>query len=111
MSNIGVIGAGTWWMALARMLSNSGHHVEVWSALSQKIDELNRTGQQRNLPDMLIPDEIIFTKDAERVCAYKDILLFAVPSNFVRSTANIIGGFVKDGKIIIDVPKRLKLHQ
>ena len=33
MSNIGVLGAGTWGIALARMLCNNGHRVSVWSAL------------------------------------------------------------------------------
>ena len=33
MSKINVVGAGTWGIALARMLSNSGHEVKVWSAL------------------------------------------------------------------------------
>lgn len=35
---IGILGAGTWGMALARMLSNSGYDVQVWSAISSDID-------------------------------------------------------------------------
>ena len=41
MAKIGVLGAGTWGMALARMLSNSGREVTVWSALPQEVDELS----------------------------------------------------------------------
>jgi glycerol-3-phosphate dehydrogenase (NAD(P)+) len=37
MSNIGVLGAGTWGMALARMLCNNGHTVSVWSALEKEV--------------------------------------------------------------------------
>jgi glycerol-3-phosphate dehydrogenase len=33
---IGVLGAGTWGIALARMLSNSGHRVTVWSAIERE---------------------------------------------------------------------------
>ena len=54
MSTIGVLGAGTWGMALSRMLANSGHKVEVWSALPTEIDELQLTHKQKNLPDMEI---------------------------------------------------------
>lgn len=43
MEKIGVLGAVTWGMALARMLSNSGHEVTVWSALPQEVDELSTT--------------------------------------------------------------------
>ena len=38
MIKIGVLGAGTWGIALSRMLENSGHNVEVWSALPSEID-------------------------------------------------------------------------
>ena len=37
---IGILGAGTWGMALARMLTVSGNDVTVWSALEQEIDNL-----------------------------------------------------------------------
>ena len=36
---IGVLGAGTWGIALARMLSVSGSDVLVWSAIPREIDE------------------------------------------------------------------------
>ena len=37
MKSIGVLGAGTWGMALARMLAISGHQVTVWSAIEKEI--------------------------------------------------------------------------
>ena len=40
---IGILGAGTWGMALARMLTVSGNDVTVWSALEQEIDNLSTT--------------------------------------------------------------------
>ena len=41
MKKIGVLGAGTWGMALARMLQLSGNDVTVWSALEREIDEFS----------------------------------------------------------------------
>lgn len=43
MVKIGVIGAGTWGMALARMLSNAGHDVQAWSTFPKEIEELEKT--------------------------------------------------------------------
>ena len=37
---IGVLGAGTWGIALSRMLSNAGYNVTVWSAIEKEIDIL-----------------------------------------------------------------------
>lgn len=106
--NIGVIGAGTWGMALARMLCNSGHNVIVWSALPDEIEEYSTTRRHRNLPNMVIPDEMDFTVDLETACRDKDILLFAVPSVFVRNTARSAAPFIPDGQIIVDVAKGIE---
>ena len=108
MSNIGVLGAGTWGMALARMLSNQGHAVTVWSAVEREIDEFSVTRRHPNLPGMIIPDEIVFTKRMEQVCTDQQILLFAVPSVFVRATARAAAPYVKDGQIIVDVAKGIE---
>ena len=108
MKNIGVLGAGTWGMALARMLCLSGHRVTVWSALPQEIDQLSATRRHPNLPGMEIPEAVAFTKDIAEVCREKDILLFAVPSVFVRSTARAAAPFVKDHQIIVDVAKGIE---
>ncbi len=108
MKKIGVLGAGTWGMALARMLSNSGHSVTVWSAIEKEIDEFSVTRRHPNLPGMEIPQEIAFTKDVETVCKGMDILLFAVPSPFVRSTAKKAALYVQDGQVIVDVAKGIE---
>ena len=108
MKKIGVLGAGTWGMALARMLSNSGHSVTVWSAIEKEIDELSATRRHPNLPGMEIPEAIAFTKDMETVCRGMDILLFAVPSVFVRSTAHKAAPYVSDAQVIVDVAKGIE---
>ena len=108
MSSIGVLGAGTWGMALARMLSNSGQDVTVWSAIKKEIDDLSSTRCHPNLPEMIIPDTIVFTKSIEEVCVQKDIILFAVPSVFVRSTAEKARQYIPDGQIVVDVAKGIE---
>ena len=105
---VGVIGAGTWGMALARSLAMCGHEVTVWSALPEEIDQLNRDRRQVNLPDMEIPESIVFTKEVSVVCDSKDIILFAVPSTFVRSTARTLAPAVPEGQIIVDVAKGIE---
>ena len=50
------------------------------------MDNLSTTRVHPNLPGMKIPAELQFTKSIEEVCTGKDVLLFAVPSVFVRGT-------------------------
>lgn len=108
MASIGILGAGTWGIALARMLTNCGHQVTVWSALPDEIDSLASTRIQKNLPDMVIPEETVFTKKIEEACVSKDIVLFAVPSVFVRTTARSAKPFLPEGQIIVDVAKGIE---
>ncbi|MBR7122546.1 MAG: NAD(P)-dependent glycerol-3-phosphate dehydrogenase [Oscillospiraceae bacterium] len=108
MKKIGVLGAGTWGMALARMLANSGHSVTVWSAIEKEIDEFSATRRHPNLPGMEIPEQVAFTKDIKGVCEGMDILLFAVPSPFVRSTARKAAPYVRGGQIVVDVAKGME---
>ena len=108
MTSVGVLGAGTWGMALARMLCVNGKDVTVWSALESEIDKFSAERVHPNLPGMVIPDELKFTKSLEEVCRDKDILLFAVPSVFVRSTAAAASDFIPEGQIIVDVAKGIE---
>ena len=105
---IGVLGAGTWGVALARLLSLNGHQVTVWSALEQEVEDYSATRKHPNLPGMEIPREVSFTKSIEEVCADKEILLFAVPSPFVRATARKAAPYVTAGQIIVDVAKGIE---
>lgn len=104
---VGVIGAGTWGIALARMLTNSGHEVVVWSAIEREIDELSTARTHKNLPGMVIPEATVFTKELGDV-EDADIILMAVPSLYVRSTAARLAPFIKDGQIIVDVAKGIE---
>ncbi len=108
MVKVGVLGAGTWGSALARMLSVTGHQVTVWSAIEKEIDDFSTERIHPNLPGMKIPAEIKFTKDIEEVCTDKDLLLFAVPSVYVRGTTRQAAPFIKDGQIIVDVAKGIE---
>ena len=108
MKTIGILGAGTWGMALAKVLSCAGNRVTVWSAIEREIDEFSVTRVHPNLPGMQIPREIIFTKDIAQVCNDQDFLLFAVPSVFVRGTARKAAPYIPDGQIIIDVAKGIE---
>lgn len=109
MAKVGVLGTGTWGMALSRVLADSGKHdVTCWSALPQEIDYFVATKRHPNLPGVPIPDEIYFTKDIEEAVTDKDVVLFAVPSVFVRSTANKAAPYLKDGQIVADCAKGIE---
>ncbi len=106
--NIEILGAGTWGIAVARMLADSGHAVSVWSALPEEVAQLAQTRVHKNLPYMQIPQSIDFTHDLATVCAKKDLLVFAVPSVFVRQTATKAAPYIPEDQIIADLAKGIE---
>ncbi|WP_313094581.1 NAD(P)H-dependent glycerol-3-phosphate dehydrogenase, partial [Streptococcus parasuis] len=108
MSSVGVIGAGTWGLALSRVLALNGNTVTVWSAIDSEIDDLKVRHMTSRLPKMVLPKTINFTKSLEEVCKNKDIILFAVPSTFVRDTAAKVREFIPENQIIVDVAKGIE---
>ena len=61
MYKVGVLGAGTWGMAVARVLCNRHHSVMVWSALPQEIEYIQKNRTHPKLPELEIPDDMEFT--------------------------------------------------
>lgn len=108
MSSIGILGAGTWGIALARMLSNSGHDVIVWSALESEIKTLNTSNVHPKLPDVKLPESIIYTNSISEACLKNEYIIFAVPSVYLRQTASEASNYLKDDQIVISVAKGIE---
>ncbi len=108
MSRITVLGAGTWGLGISILLKNNGHEVKVWSAVGAEIDSLVQTGRHVNLPDVDIPDGIVYQKDIDEALADAEILVMAVASVYVRRTAALIAAKVKPGTIIVNLAKGIE---
>ena len=108
MANIGIIGAGSWGIALSYLLHNNGHQVTVWSALPQEVEELREKRVHRTLPDLTLPEDMVFTGDLEAAMDQKDLLVTAVPSVYVRETAKKMRPFLREGQIVVNVAKGIE---
>ncbi|MCR5595917.1 MAG: NAD(P)H-dependent glycerol-3-phosphate dehydrogenase [Lachnospiraceae bacterium] len=109
MTKIGIIGAGSWGTALAWLLTNNGHNCTIYSALADEIKMFEEFHENKDkLPGVILSDDTLYTADIESALDAKDVLVMAVPSKFVRSTARSMAPFVKDGQKIIDVAKGIE---
>ena len=109
MTQIGVIGAGSWGIALAKLLCDNGHKVTVWSILPDEIQMLQEKREHVDkLPGVSLPQEMEFTTNLEEATAGKKILVMAVPSPFVRSTAKSLREYVKQDQILVNVAKGIE---
>lgn len=109
MARIGMIGAGSWGTALTWLLTNNGHEVTVWSALSAEIEMLRQEHEQKEkLPGVKLSETTAFTTDLARAAEGMDLLVLAVPSPFTRSTSKQLCPLVREGQIIVNVAKGIE---
>ena len=105
MKNIGILGSGTWGTALANLLISVGHDVTLWSKFDSEIEYIASNHAHKNLPGVVISEQIKLTTDLKSAISGMDVIVMAVPSPFVRQTAALIKDYVKDGQIIVTVAK------
>lgn len=109
MAKVSVIGSGSWGTALAWLLCNNGHRVTLWSFLKEENDMFIEHHENTDkLPGVILPDSVDYTTDLEKAVRGAELMVLAVPSPAVRSTAKKMNEFVKDGQIIVDVAKGIE---
>ncbi len=108
MANITVLGGG-FGTALAVMLyTTQEHEITIWSALPEEIEAMRRDGEQKEkLPGVKIPNGISLTTDLE-VIRNSDLVLFAIPSNYVRDTCKKVAPYLKEGTVVVNAGKGIE---
>ncbi len=109
MAKVGVLGAGSWGTALARLLDKNGHQVTIWSIDKREVEMLQTKREHENkLPGVKLAESISVTNDLEEGMKEKDFLVLAVPSVFTRSTAKSMKPYLVPGQIIVNVAKGIE---
>lgn len=109
MKNICFLGSGTWGTALAVLCYNNGHNVTIWSKFSEEVEMLRSKRELvGRLPGLKISEEIHIEDNLEKACTNQDIIVFAVPSPFVRETAKSANPFIQQDQIIVNVGKGIE---
>ncbi len=87
--NISVLGAGGWGTTLAIILHYNGHKVTLWEFKKDYVKLLNKKKvNEIYLPGIKIPDEIVITHDFDESTAKMNLIILAVPSQFLRGVIN-----------------------
>lgn len=105
---IAVLGAGTWGIALAKLLFENRHDVTVWSALPTELSELKESGKHKNLPGAVIPRELNYESSLEKAIKGKDAVLFTVASAYLRSVVSSCALFLSEDQLLINASKGLE---
>ena len=110
---IGIVGAGSWGIALAYLLRNNGHKVTVWSRRQETVDKLKAYhGNEDKLPGVILDDSVVFTCNMEEAVRDKERIVLVVPSAHMRETVKLMAPFI-DGndehqQIIVNCSKGIE---
>lgn len=78
-----VVGAGSFGLALARVVALNGHKVRLWCRREAEAEELRRTRVSRTyLPHVHLPESIDLDRNPDSTA---DLVLLAVPSHALRA--------------------------
>ena len=106
--NIGIIGAGSFGIALAYLLENNGHSVRVWTRSAENAKRFSEEkGNPSKLPGVTLKSAV-FTSDMEEALSDADEAVLVVPSIHVRKTAALMKPYLKKGTIIVDCAKGIE---
>lgn len=107
-NTVGILGAGTWGTALARLLAGTGKRVTVWSHSTERAYTLSQTRRHSDLPEVVLPDGIEFTNDIRLACTGMDAVVFAVASPHIRTVAHQAAAYIPEGQLVITVAKGIE---
>jgi glycerol-3-phosphate dehydrogenase (NAD(P)+) len=106
---ISVLGAGSWGTTLAILLCENFRDVTLWSYRADQAEEMLKTnGNKDYLPDTILPKHLKITNDIHEAAWRKDIIVAAVPSQFLRSILKDIAKFDMTETIIVNVAKGIE---
>lgn len=108
---IAVLGAGSWGTTLAIVLSENKHDVSLWTYRPEQAAMMKATLENPAfLPGIKIPQQICILTDIEEAAYKKDMIVSAVPSQFLRSVIQQIAHHELSETIIVNVAKGIENH-
>ncbi|MBI5476535.1 MAG: NAD(P)H-dependent glycerol-3-phosphate dehydrogenase [Ignavibacteriales bacterium] len=104
-----VLGAGSWGTTLAILLNYNAHHVTLWSYDTSHTRRMNEDRENKDfLPGFQIPFDIKITSDLLSAVNQSDIIVTAVPTQFLRSAVKPLVGQAFGDIIFVNVAKGIE---
>ena len=107
-STIGIIGSGSWATAIAKMVLDNSEKLNWYFRNEEHIKNFKKVGHNPNYLTSVDfnPDQIFFSADLNEIVEQSDILIFAIPSAFLKEALASMTVPLKD-KFIVSAIKGL----
>jgi glycerol-3-phosphate dehydrogenase (NAD(P)+) len=109
MSDIAVIGAGSYGTCLAMLFGRAGHRVAFWCRKPEVAEAMEATrANQSYLPGHELPDTVRVTADLEAAVRGKQFVVGVTPSHGIRDVLGRAAHFMDPDAIVINASKGLE---
>ena len=82
--NIAILGTGAYGIALALMFHKKNNRIKMWTKFEEEKDSIiQHKENQKVLPNVKIPDDIIISNDFGKVVQDANLIVIALPAAFV----------------------------
>ncbi|MFO7446749.1 MAG: NAD(P)H-dependent glycerol-3-phosphate dehydrogenase [Ignavibacteriaceae bacterium] len=106
---ISVLGAGGWGTTLSILLHYNGHNVTLWEYQKNYVKILDKERENpQYLPGIKIPPEINITHNLEKSTLQQNLIVLAVPSQFLRNVVKEIPFSNIKNSILVSVSKGIE---
>lgn len=109
--NVAILGAGSWGMALSKVLAENGHDVKIWSRPSgiSVVNEINEHHTNKKyFEDVIFPESITATTDLTEAITDREIIVIVIPTVGIRDLSKQLNELITDPKIIVHASKGLE---
>jgi len=108
---IGVIGAGTWGTALAKLLAEKGGEVLIWAHEPEVADGINRDRKNPYfIPEIELPKGLTATNRLKDAVLGSKVVVSAVPSHFVRKVWQELGESLPMDAVVVSCTKGIEVE-
>ena len=109
MRKVSIIGDGGWGTTLAILLSGKGHNVTLWGAFPEYVETVKaKRISAKFLTGVKIPHEVNITSSLNEAVENKEMIVLAVPSQYMRSVLTRLTPYKLSGKILVSVTKGIE---
>lgn len=107
---VAVVGAGSWGTALARLTARNGIPTILWAREPEVAQGINDAHENPLfLTGVPLPGSLTATPDLEQALAGVEVVLSAVPTQFIRNTFSPVSGILGDIETIVSVSKGIEV--
>ena len=108
-TRIGVVGAGSWGTALAKLLADKGFPLDLWVFEPEVKEQIEQDRENKVfLPGFKLSENIRPTNDLAQAVADKDLVLVVVPSHCMRGTSEQMAPLVHKDTVVVTASKGIE---